>query len=260
MKHFFYSKHIVTLTSIILIGAFSAQSYAGTAEIKADETAKNAPEGKTITFTKGEVLSLICIVPKAGEDAAAARKAYTKQAFELAGTFGMRAAGSFGVAGVAVGTFSPAAISFFSWPDIAAERRFRDHKSWASIKALRPSGWDELRIHDVVLDSDVALTFRSDKTYTMATAWINADHPDDYDRYLANIVPAVTASGGRFIYQLRQPSFSALDTSVAAPGRVTFVEWDTPEGLASFQTTDGFKNNVYLMQRGVTDFELIILE
>ncbi|MEO0575012.1 MAG: hypothetical protein AAF004_06075 [Pseudomonadota bacterium] len=240
----------------------SRTAYCGEKSLEIDqaEVAKNAPTAKTMEFKAGNILSLISSAPKAGVAAAAVRNRYAKTAFSLAGTFGLRPAGSLTVTDTVAGSFTPAAVSFFSWPSVTAERDFRAHPDWAAIKATRPQGWDELRIHDVVLTKDLTVTFHADKTYTMATAWINPEHPGDYDLYLSNIVPAVTASGGRFIYQMRDPQFNALATQIGAPSRVTLVEWESQEGLSDFLNTDGYKDNAHYMQRGVTAFELVVLD
>lgn len=220
---------------------------------------KIAPNSLKMHFQKGQLLSLISLAPKPGSDAADARKAYLQSAFRLANDYGLKPAGSIPVTAVEAGDFSPAAVSFFSWPSARHEARFGTQSEWAAVKATRPDGWDELRIHDAELEKDVSLQFDADKTYTMATAWINPERPDDYDAYLTLIEKAAHASGGRFIYQMREPRFTSLHSNDSAPGRITFVEWDSPEGLKRFTSTASFKTHVHLLQSGATRFELVVL-
>ena len=255
-KHY---KHAITVFLMLLTGGCGGDFSTKPASDGVSEVAKSAPTALEMKFEKGQLLSLISLAPKSGEAAKAARQNYLQQAFALAGEFGLKPAGSLPVSAVGVGRYSPAAISFFSWPDAQAEQSFRVQPGWPAIKATRPDGWDELRIHDVVLEHDVTLRFDPDKTYTMATAWLNLDRPDDYDRYLNNIEEAVNEAGGRFFYQMREPRFSSLATSRGAPGRITFVEWNSPSGLARFQETRGFKSNVRLLQSGTTGFEIIVV-
>ncbi len=252
-------KHFIHIVSLSLVASCT---WTGTPSLEVSDSAKtvkSAPRALELSFEKGQLLSLISFVPMPGEEAALARKAYTQQAFGLGREFGLKPAGSLPVAAVAVGTYSPAAISFFSWPDALAEERFRLQPQWPAIRSTRPDGWDELRVHDVVLAGDLTLRFDPAKTYTMATAWINPENPEDYDRYLANIEETVNRVGGRFFYQMREPRYVSMAAGRGAPGRITFVEWNSPKGLARFQESAGFKANVHYLRSGTAAFELVVL-
>lgn len=224
------------------------------------KTAKNAPKSLVVEWRPGEVISVISVDPAAGEPARQARRDYLERAFALATEYGLKPLGSVPVSGAVVGAFAPGAVAFYSWPDQRSEAALANDPRWPAIKARRPAGWDELRVHDVVADRPVSLRFSADKTYTMATAWLNAEHPDDYDRYLSNIATAVSEVGGRFILDLQAPDFEAHAFDGPAPGRVVFVEWDSPAALQAFQDTAGFKRNVALLQSGTTAFELLVLK
>lgn len=246
---------ILMLSASLLMGAACSAEETVTAKT----TAATAPS-LTIELQQGQLLSVVSIATKAGAAAQSVRDAYGREAFGLAREYGLNAEGSLPVAAVGVGGFAPEAVSFFTWPDAESEAAFSSLPRWQPIKATRPDGWDELRIHDVVVDTDLTLTFRADKTYTMATAWLDPAHPGDYDRYLASIEPTLTAIGGRFMYQLRDPRFASLDSEHGAPGRITFVEWDSSDGLAEFQQADGFLSHYHLLQSGTSGFELVVLD
>ena len=220
---------------------------------------KNAPEPIIMQWAPGEVVSVISIDPADGDQARQARRSYLDDAFGLAGRYGLQRLGVLPVRGVAVGGFKPGAIGFYSWPGAAQSAALESHPQWPAIKARRPEGWDELRIHDVVVDRAVCLSFDPAKTYTMASAWINPERPADYDQYLHNITSTVERIGGRFIFDMRDPAFESHASDDPAPGRVVFVEWDSAEALAALQDTQGFKDNVALLQSGTTRFELLVL-
>jgi len=254
-----FVKQVVSVCLLYLLTACAGLNTGPQEVAGSSKSAHNAPKSVEMNFKKGQLLSLIAIKTKAGAAAQSVRKRYTQSAFGLAQSHGLKAVGALSVNSVGAGTFKPSVISFFSWPTALAEERFKGQPQWAAIKATRPDGWDELRIHDVELTSDLTLRFDSHKTYTMATAWINPENPHAYDRYLSNIEPSVHASGGRFIYQMREPRFASLDPKLDAPERVTLVEWDSKTGLANFLKTTGYKTNSHYLRNGTTRFEFLTL-
>ena len=182
-------------------------------------------EALVIPFNEGELMSVIAIAPKAGDEASAAREAYIRSAFRIAADYGLKPLGVLSVADVLVGDFQPKAVAFYSWTSADSEAAFNKNPDWLPIKATRPDGWDELRIHDRVATADKTFSFSPHKFYTLATAWVDPAHPDDYETYLANIEPGVNAVGGRFFYKMVQPEFSSLGPTPVAPSRLTIVEW-----------------------------------
>ncbi|MEO1037030.1 MAG: DUF1330 domain-containing protein [Pseudomonadota bacterium] len=210
-----------------------------------------------VPFKAGQLMSVIVISPKAGDDAAVARNTYLQEAFGIAADYGLKPLGVLNVADVIVGEFRPKAVAIYSWTSADSEAAFDRNPDWQPIKETRPDGWDELRIHDRVAMGDQTLTFSTQKLYTLATAWVDQAHPNDYETYLANIEPAVNAVGGRFFYEMVDPEFSSLGPTPLAPSRLTIVEWDGPAALAAFLDSDGFQENSALLSSGTTAFELL---
>ncbi|MEM1438684.1 MAG: DUF1330 domain-containing protein [Pseudomonadota bacterium] len=239
---------LVVLLSSILAGA---PALAG------DEA--KPPTALDASYTEGQLMSIISIDIKPGEDAAAARANYLRTALGLAKPYGLRVFGSLTVTEVIFGDFKPRAVAFYAWPSLEAEAQFDALPEWLPVKATRPDGWLGLRFHDTVVADDLTLRFASDKYYTMATAWVNPDRPNDYDTYLARIEPALNAVGGRFVYKMIEPSFATLSKTETAPSRLTFVEWDTPNALDAFLASKGFQQNAALLNSGTTAFELVRL-
>ncbi len=210
-----------------------------------------------VPFKEGQLMSVISIAPKAGEDAAKARDTYLDSAFGIASEYGLKPLGVLAVADVIVGDFQPKAVAFYSWTNAETEAEFNRNEDWLPIKATRPDGWDELRIHDRVATADTTLKFSPRKLYTLATAWVDPAHPNDYATYLANIEPDVNAAGGRFFFKMVNPEFSSLGPTPIAPSQLTVVEWDGPSALAAYLESDGFKEHSPLLSSGTTAFELV---
>ncbi|MCF6293429.1 MAG: hypothetical protein L3J04_08560 [Robiginitomaculum sp.] len=258
----------VSKTRSILIQTCAAFTLAvagcSTSAPVADTSAPNnaaiyAPKTVQQDFKKGQVLSFVVIDAKKGDAATAARNKYYETAFSLSTQFGLNRRMGFNVLAVPVGEFKPQFAVLYSWPSAAKERQFSAHPDWPAIKATRPNIWNELRVYNDVLKQDVTLTFDASKTYTLAAAWINPEHPNDYEKYLSGIQDAVTKSGGRFIYKMYNPTFEAHAAPQGAPDQVLLVEWDTPDGLDKFRKTAGFKANAKYLGSGTTLFELSVL-
>ena len=210
-----------------------------------------------VDFDRGELMSIISIVPKSGEAAAGVRSAYLRDAFKLSAEYGLRPMGNLVVSDVIIGKFSPGAVAFYAWPSIEAEARFNADSRWSPIRATRPGGWDELRIHDVVSEQKQSIVFSSDRFYTLATAWVDPQQPDDYEHYLSRIEDAVAAAGGRFVFEMVQPAFTSLLEDAATPSRLTVVEWEAPESLDRFLASKDFERHSPLLYSGTTAFELL---
>lgn len=229
------------------------------AQDSAPQAAEQPAAPVEINLKRGELLSIISVIPKTGDAADAARSEYYATAFPLAQQHGLKREGQLRVIAAPVGKHESEGIIFFSWPSQAAEASLEKEADWPEIKALRPKAWEDLRVFTKELDEDLTLTFKADKTYTIAMAWTNPENPNDYDTYMDGIKEAVSDVGGRFMYKMFDPKFESHKLKEGAPGQVTLVEWDTPEGLANFGDTQGFKDNVKYLTSGVTRFEILAL-
>lgn len=212
-----------------------------------------------IDLKKGQLFSVVSVVSKEGDAAKQAVADYYKTAFPLGDKHGLKREGQLLVKAVPVGEHKPQEVVFYSWPNQAAEKRFETEPQWATIKSLRPKAWEELRIYTDALKEDRTLTFHSDKTYTLAMAWSNPKNPDHYDLYMDGIEEAAAEVGGRFVYKMFDPKFESNTIKDGGPSQVTLVEWDTPQGLKNFGSTDGFTANAHYLKTGVTRFEILVL-
>lgn len=212
-----------------------------------------------ITLQPGQLLSLVAPLSKTDPDqqaaSRAAGKAYRQQAFPLARGFGLNKVGDLNVDKTVVGKFTPPAFSLFTWPNQAAENKLLNHPDWPAIKALRPQAWQELKIYTHEVQEAVDLTFDPNKFYTLAIAWFDPEHPDDYHRYMANIKEQVLATGAKFMLKMNHPRFEAHAQPLRAPGQITLVEWPSREALATLQTSDLYKANIQYFRSGVNRFE-----
>lgn len=225
----------------------------------APASAAEAKAPVTVTYQQGQLISIITSLPNSGEAAREAIAAYGASAFPLASTHGLKREGQLLVKAAPVGDHKPVVAIFYSWPSAAAEAAFNAEPAWPAIRDTRADAWEELRIYTDLVEKDMTLTFDPAKTYTLAMAWINPENPHDYDVYMKGIEPAVAQSGGRFMYKMSDPEFESHSLDAGAPGQVTLVEWDTPQGLENFGKTKGFKDNAKYLSSGVTRFEIIAL-
>jgi len=154
----------------------------------------------------------------------------------------------------------PGAVAFYAWPDAEAEILLNQSPRWSQIMAMRTQGWDELLIHNQVAGIDQELLPRNDGFSTLPSAWIDAGNPTDHDTCLKPIGPAVSAAGGRFMFETLGPQFTLLNDSPAPPSRLTLVEWTQLSTLDAFLKSDGFKRNAHLLDQGTSSFELLAPE
>ena len=141
------------------------------AQDSAPQAAEQPAAPVEINLKRGELLSIISVIPKTGDAADAARSEYYATAFPLAQQHGLKREGQLRVIAAPVGKHESEGIIFFSWPSQAAEASLEKEADWPEIKALRPKAWEDLRVFTKELDEDLTLTFKADKTYTIAMAW-----------------------------------------------------------------------------------------
>lgn len=216
-------------------------------------SANSAPDGVLLSAKRGELLQII--MPESREDAGDARREYYQTVFPIAEGLGYRRLGQLGIRQKVVSDYDPGAMLFFTWPDRAAQDEFKRNPQHPAIIAARPDGWNELKVFTAELDQDLDLRFDPTKYYTVVIAWLDADHGDDYQRYLTGIEPAVKRAGGRFIFKMNDPSLQTHASSPEAPGQLTFVEWDNPDGFAQVQQSQEYLDSRQYFGSGVDRFE-----
>ncbi len=244
----------------VALGACSSNSLSSPTPSPSVKQTQMAKKPIVLSYKKGQRLTLATIEGKAGDDAKKAVAEYYKDVFPVAREKGLKRDAQLKVLAAPQGNHKPGALAVFSWPDPSAEQAFQDALDWQRVKDIRKSAWDELRLYSTTLEEDLNLNFHPDKTYTLAVAWKNPKNPNDYDQYMDNIKDGVAELGGRFIYKMFDPTFESHALQADAPYQLTFVEWDTADGLQKFGKSKTFKQNAKLIGTGVTRFELMVLK
>ncbi|MEO1488135.1 MAG: hypothetical protein AAFR88_01685 [Pseudomonadota bacterium] len=247
---------------LIAIGIASALA-AGSALVphqyaEAQTAQAPASEGFKLELKKGQVLQLIA--PEEREEGKAARQTYYQSAFPMAERLGYQRHGQLNMRQKIRSDYDPSLFVFFSWPDAAAVRAYRDDPKFSEFKRLRKEAWHELKIYDKELTEDLSLTFTPEKHYSVLLAWLDKGTRQDYTRYLEGIEPAVKRSGGRFIYKMIDPTMQALNAPPGAPGQITFVEWETTDGFAKVQQSPEYREHQTYFGSSVQRFEFYWLQ
>jgi uncharacterized protein (DUF1330 family) len=260
---------ITTLLTSSLIGAAlvlagcesAATGSAQSQSAQAVPTVKTIAQPVTLDLKAGQVLQMALPKPRSGEAAKAARQAYYADAITLAEQFGDERLGTLSVTETVVGKTKPSALVFYAFPDEASRNSFEAHPDWPGYKAQRPDGWDELMIYSTTIGENLALQFNPDKHYTLAVAWTNPKHADDYGRYLKGVEADFDRVGARFMHEFKDIGYEThQDPNAEAPAQLTLVEWNTREGLMSLLGGDAYKANAEYFQRSVADFQFYRLE
>ncbi|MBR9826997.1 MAG: DUF1330 domain-containing protein [Alphaproteobacteria bacterium] len=249
----------LTVPALILALGLTAEIHASHSTESFDGS-DEVVQSITLSYEQGQLITISASIDLDGEDAAQAREAYFAQVLPIASGLGLRRDINLRIAETVVGQFEPGGYGVFSWPSAEAERGLSEHPDWLAIKALRPVAWDTLRLYSVVLEEDLELRFEAGKAYSVAVAWINPEYPENYDRYLDALEPALNAMGARYMYRMRDPRFESHSEDGPEPGRVTFVEWQSAQDLQAFLDSTAFAEVYPLLQQGVSRFELHRIE
>lgn len=208
----------------------------------------------TLSFKKGQVLQLIAPVNLEGKESV--RRHYYQTAIPLAESYGFANLGQLSVTQKIVGDFEPGAFVIGSWPSVKSFDDFAALPEWPELKQQRAQGWEELKLYNDQVEKDLELVFRQSKFYTVAFAWFNPENPNDYLKYLKSIEGIVNQMGGKFIHKMRSPTLEAHNSPKIAPDQITFVEWDSEDGLKNLLAHPEYEMFSGFFKSGISKFEM----
>lgn len=232
------------LSLLIIVGVM------GAGNVQAEHTFNQL----SLQFKKGQVLQLIAPVSLPGKESV--RRAYYQNAIPLAESYGFANLGQLSITQKIVGDFKPGAFIVGSWPSVKSFDDFAALPEWPKLKQQRIQGWEELKLYNDRVEQDIELTFHQNKYYTVAFAWFSKDNPQDYLNYLKGIETAVAQVGGKFIYKMLAPTLEAHASPLIAPDQITFVEWESADGLKKLQAHPDYQAFSPLFKTGISKFEL----
>lgn len=207
-----------------------------------------------VQYAPGEVLQLIA--PITDPEKRHLRNRYFEKNAETARSHGYRQDGVLLVEETLVGDFSPNVFVISHWPSLKAQKTFQALPMFSDVKALRREAWEALRLYDHELPEPVAFEFSQDKTYTIAFAWTNPSDPSAYYDYMASLPPLVEKVGGRFMHKINDVVLSAHNPHALAPQQITFVEWESDDGVEQLKALPEFAELAKKLQKGTVRFEL----
>jgi|GEM_PF-3852303 len=105
------------------------------------------------------------------------------------------------------------------------------------------------------LPSAISASFKDTKHYTVVIAWLKPGKEADYEKYLDGIEPAMTRSGGQFLWKLKIPQMPSTDTGEARKGQITFVEWNDTNGFRNVTKSEEYKAHNQYFGSAIEKFE-----
>lgn len=209
-----------------------------------------------IPLNKGMLFSLINPKNNPSEEAKEKLKIYYDKALPLAREYGYKSHGPLRVSEKLAGNRDLSLLIAATWPSENADFTFEGLEQWQKYKDMRPAIWDELNFYKAVNEKTKTLRFSENKFYTIAFAYFDDKFPNDYQTYMEGIQSAVAQAGGKFIHKMSQPRFVSHTPSLSAPNEINIVEWDSYDGLAKFQKSEGFLDYAHFLNSGTEKFEL----
>ena len=207
-----------------------------------------------VHFYPGAVMQLIAPVTDPAKRAL--RDSYFKKNGDTARSYGYQQDGVLVVKETLLGDFKPNVFVVSHWSSLKAQKAFQSLAQFTDVKSLRRQAWEALRLYDHELDAPLTLTFKKDKTYTLAFAWTNPEKPSEYFDYINSLPPLLDKVGGRFLYKINNSVLSAHDSNALAPQQITLVEWDTSDGVEKLQALPEFASLSEQLRNGTVRFEL----
>lgn len=248
-------KFAVPALTLAMLCAVSSAS----ADTHSDQSQSSSMEQtRTVNLKKGQVLQLYTEDRKI--NAGSEREALLATTTPLAVQHGLKQEIEFAVRATAAGTFKPNAVSLHSAPSADALNQLSASPDWKSIQPLRAAAYNDMKTYSQVLENDVSINFDPTKLYTVGIFWMNPENPDDFNVYFNGLKPTVEEIGGRFIHQMNNPHFSTVSSGQQGPGRLIFIEWESPESLGKLSKTTTYQELQKYRISGTTDFEFHILQ
>ncbi len=214
-----------------------------------------AQQTTTVHLKKGQLISLITSITKSGPEAEQLRGQYFQKMFPIAAGLGFKEEGSFVIEKFRTGDYKPyPAMSFFSWPNREAHKKFENHPEWPQLQKMRASIWDELRVCQALVEQDITLIFEQGRTYNVSFLWLNKNNPGDFKKYRDSMKQTVSELGGEYFLQLPGVSYHSFLEPSPPPDIILITEWPNPEAHQKYLQSEAFKKNVHYFQSGVAKF------
>jgi uncharacterized protein (DUF1330 family) len=244
------------LTSVCLVSTLALSACAGVTQTKAlnslSVASSAATESLTLDLKAGQVLQLVLVRTKEGDQAKAVRQRYFQTAIAYAESLGDEFLGSLRIKNTLIGENKPSVIAMYAFPNEAAQRTFQASPDY---KRMRKEGWDELHVFSTTLTSDMQLKFDPSKNYTLAAAWTQPDTLEDYQRYLNGIEADFDEIGARYLAKFTGINLQSQTDDGGDPSQLTLVEWSGEVDLKGLQQTASYKENSKYFRKAITRFD-----
>ena len=165
----------------------------------------------------------------------------------------------FEVRSTVLGEFEPQDVQLHVWPSRDAADAYQAYDRRAVLDRFAEQGWTGRRVYTAVLDDDLDLTLDPDKFYTLALAWLDPEHPDDYARYLDLAAENFAAIGARFVYKMYAPDADQTGETLDAPDQITLAEWDSVDSLRALRSLPQYQTAAPYLASGTRHFEFYAL-
>ena len=107
---------------------------------------------------------------------------------------------------------------------------------------------------------DDSLCLKDSPLTTIGIVYAKPGGEAEYDRYLEQSAPALTAAGGAVALRLADPDFASSAPDAPAPYKATFVYWSDAAGPDRYLASDGFQAALPTFNDGVDVIEWFDLQ
>lgn len=205
-----------------------------------------AAEDKVLNLEAGQRLTLV--LPDANGADEAARETFMQGLIRLSADLELKEEHSFAVASTIIGEHQPQALGIYSWPDKQSSMQLRTHSEYqAQLAPIKADAWSQIHTLDVDLAEPLSITFKEDRSYTIALAWIA--NQSMFDSYAVLSQPVRDALGAKTLVNLPVADFEAVGANFdRQPDRVVIIEWLHPSHPQAYRYSPAVQNNPEIVQ------------
>lgn len=196
---------------------------------------------KRVNFSAGQRLSFV--LPDTGDASKKTRGPVLAGLTALAGQGTLTQVYNFAVDEVLIGEHQPQALSLYAWSSADDARQARASEHYKSeLASLMPATWSEVHTVEVDLVEPLTLELDSDKTYTLALAWIRSEAM--FEGYAALSAPLREVLGAKPLINLPVGYFAQMGLDEAdSPDRLVLMEWRHESHPEAYRTSALIQEN-----------------
>lgn len=210
-----------------------------------------------IHFDSDKIIEIAYATVEGGKEAQL-QQAYFPKILPIAAKYGGKMLGSFQVTAVTGGNLKPQMVAIFEWPSLKAHKDLLNDKEAKKLFPIRDAALTSIKLSYFVVESDVTVSFKSDKVYEFFNGWLTAEAKTALPKYFEkSAAPKLKYGPPKFLVDLKPVPNISNEDYILKPHTTGIVEWNNTAAFYGLSADPEFIKTVPLLEKSTTRLDMI---